>query len=320
MAGRNSAGKRKTLYGRYDDYGHSGGSSGGDSVGGTEVVGRSVRLSDIPVARNIRHGGRNPRRKADPTPVSAQADTGNGGQCPGETAAADSEKDAEVCFGRVIGISADADGETVIVSVEAAGDGGTPVRRRIPLMPEQYVSLGVHTGTLSEEEIERLERAGRLCLAIRKAAELLQYGGMSGRTLVSKMTARGIDRTVAEEAADWLTGRGLLREGDSARARAVEGARKGWGPRRIRQDLTAHGYPSEIADAAMDMLNDPDDPAYTDFDAACRSVLRVKLRGNAALLEDRSSRARLTAAMMRLGYDADRIRRAMSDAAYGKNS
>ena len=316
MAGRNSAGKRKTLYGRYDDYG----SPDGDSGGGTEAVGRSVRLSDIPVARNTRHGGRNPLRKADPIPVSAQADTGSDGQCPGKTAVVDAIKDAEACFGRVIGVSADADGETVIVSVETAGDGETSVRRRIPLMAEQYVSLGVHTGMLSEEEAERLEHAGRLCLAIRKAAEFLQYGGMSGRTLVRKMTARGIDRTVAEEAADWLTGRGLLREDDSARARAVEGVRKGWGPRRIRQDLTAHGYPPEIADAAMDMLNDPDDPAYTDFDAACRDVLRLKLRGNAALLADRSSRARLTAAMMRLGYDADRIRRAMSDAAYGKNS
>ena len=208
----------------------------------------------------------------------------------------------------------DADGETLTVTLETQGEDGARLRRKIPLTVEQYAALKVQPGRLFEEEADRLEHAGRLCLAIRKAGELLGYGDMSARTLVRKLTARGIDRAVADEAADWLAARGMLREDASALARAVADARKGWGPRRIRQDLLAHGYPSEAADAALDALHDPEDPAYVDFDAVCRSVLRVKLGRDAALTADRAACGRLIAAMMRLGYDSDTVREALRDA------
>ena len=177
---------------------------------------------------------------------------------------------------------------------------------------EQYAALKVQPGRLSAEEADRLEHAGRLCSAIRKAGELLGYGDMSARTLVRKLTARGIDRAVADEAADWLAARGMLRR-VRPRWRSAVAMPARVGTRRIRQDLLAHGYPSE-ADAALDALHDPEDPAYVDFDAVCRSVLRVKLGQDAALTADRAACGRLIAAMMRLGYDSDTVREALRDA------
>ena len=63
----------------------------------------------------------------------------------------------------------------------------------------------------------------------------------------------------------------------------------------------------------MDTLNDPDDPAFVDFEYVCRCVLRTKLGRDTALLTDRAARGRLIAAMMRLGYEADTVRDAMRD-------
>lgn len=291
MAENSPSGKRKTLYGRYDDYA----ASEEDSAAGGN---RAFRLSDMPAPRQGRRGAGGSRPEA----------------CPQTRPQPHPETEDREQGARILRVVTDADGETLTVTLETQGEDGARLRRKIPLTVEQYAALKVQPGRLSEEEADRLEHAGRLCLAIRKAGELLGYGDMSARALVRKLTARGIDRAVADEAADWLAARGMLREDASALARAVADARKGWGPRRIRQDLLAHGYPSEAADAALDALHDPEDPAYVDFDSVCRSVLRVKLGRDAALTADRAACGRLIAAMMRLGYDSDTVREALRDA------
>ncbi len=298
MAENTSSGKRKTLYGRYDDYA----APEGETAGGS----RAVRLSDMPAPRRAGRGAGADRPKLRPE-AGDTAGTGASG------APVESREPCESAAS-ILRVVTDADGETLTVTLEKPGDGGTRLQCRIPLTVEQYAALNIQPGRLSAEAAERLEHAGALCLAIRKAGELLGYGDMSARTLVRKLTARGIDRTVAVEAADWLVTRGMLREDASALARALADARKGWGPRRIRQDLLAHGYPSEAADAALDTLNDPEDPAFVDFEYVCRCVLRTKLGRDTALLTDRAACGRLIAAMMRLGYESDTVRDAMRDA------
>ena len=107
--------------------------------------------------------------------------------------------------------------------------------------------------------------------------------------------------------------KGYIREADAAVLRAGQNARKGWGPRRIREDLRAHGFEGEVVEQAMESLED------VDFVAACATVIRKKYpslsfggNGRDERTPDRQNDLRkMTAALMRLGYDMEHIRGAV---------
>ncbi len=175
-------------------------------------------------------------------------------------------------------------------------------RVKLHLLVEQYAELGVRPGEITPQQAEELLEAGRLCAAVRRGMTLLQYGDQSAKRLAFKLTAKGVDRHTAEDAAAYLAAKGYIREDDTARRRAEQGVRKLWGPRRIREDLRAQGFSTEAIDDAMDALEE------VDFEENCAAVIRRKYRG---VPEDRAARQKLMAAMLRLGYGTDTIRHAM---------
>ena len=194
-------------------------------------------------------------------------------------------------------------GETVAViltfhSVEGAG----PERLKLHLFAEQYAELGIRVGEITPEGAEILLHAGRLCSAVKRGMNLLAYGDQSARRLAFKLTSKGVDRAVAEEAAAYLSEKGYIREDDTARLRAEADVRKLWGPRRIREDLRANGFTASAVDEALDSLMD------VDFVANCAAVMHRKYGGDR---KDRAARQKMIAALMRLGYDMDIIRAAM---------
>lgn len=203
----------------------------------------------------------------------------------------------------VLSVTPAGEGETVAVVLALPEPEGKKAQRvRFHLLVEQYVELGVKTGTITPEDAEILLDAGRLCGAIRRGMALLQYGDQSARRLAYKLTVKGVDREIAARAAAYLTEKGYIREDDTATLRAEQGIRKGWGERRIREDLVAHGFTREAVEEAMESLAD------TDWEETCADAIRKKY---GEIPEDRGERQRLIAAMMRLGYDADTIREAM---------
>lgn len=143
--------------------------------------------------------------------------------------------------------------------------------------------------------------------AVTRAVALLEYGDMSRRKLIRKLTDRGIDPTVAEQAANVMEEKGFLKEADACRRRAEQGIRKGWGPLRITEDLYAQRYPRELIEQVMCDLEDE-----TDYVENCAAVIRKKYRG---VPEDRDDRRRMTAALARLGYGMSDIRAAMESVA-----
>ena len=173
----------------------------------------------------------------------------------------------------------------------------------VRLLVEQYAALSPKQGALTPERADALFCAGRLAEAVCRAASLLQYGDQSGRRLVYKLTARGIDRAIAEEAVAYLADKGLIAEDRGAVRRAEQDARKLWGPRRIREDLRAQGYERDAIEAAMLALED----AEVDFARNCALVIRRKW---GALPADRVARAKCRAALLRLGYEAETVREA----------
>jgi SOS response regulatory protein OraA/RecX len=227
------------------------------------------------------------------------------------------ELPSEVCG--ILSVTPAGEGDTVAVTLSlpaltAEGLGVKPqegkdgqtkdgrVKVRLYLLVEQYAELGVRVGEATPETVRSIVEAGRLCAAIRRGMLLLEYGDQSARRLVSKLTAKGVDRETASRAAAYLTDRGYIREEDTATLRARQSVRKGWGPRRIREDLRAQGFTEEAADEAMEALDGED------WVENCAAVLSKKY---GEIPDDRGERQKMIAALMRLGYDADTVREAM---------
>ncbi len=208
----------------------------------------------------------------------------------------------------VLSVRPSGEGETVAVVLSVPSENGDgdadrkPTRLLLHLLVEQYADLSPREGRITAEESDALLSAGRLCAAIKRGMNLLQYGDMSARRLAYKLTAKGIRREVAEAAAAYLTEKGYIREDSAATLRAAADARKGWGLRRIREDLRANGFTPDAVEEAIASLAD------MDFEEHCASLIRKKYR---PLPVDRAAKQKMVASLMRMGYDTDTIRAAV---------
>ena len=202
----------------------------------------------------------------------------------------------------VLSVSPAGEGETVTVVLALPDPEGKKAQRvSFCLLVEQYAELEVKAGPVTSEKAEELLDAGRLCGAIRRGIALLGYGDQSARRLAYKLTAKGVDRDTAARATAYLTEKGYIREDDTATLRAEQDLRKGWGERRIREDLIAHGFTREAVEEAMEELSN------TDWVENCAAAIRKKY---GEIPEDKGERQKMLAAMMRLGYDADTVKAA----------
>ena len=138
--------------------------------------------------------------------------------------------------------------------------------------------------------------------AVQKGLDILARGDLSARRLAEKLMEKGCEREMAIRATKYLMEKGYLREKETACRFAEQGKGKGWGPRRISEDLRAKGFAPKALQGALDSLAD------TDWVEACARVMVKRYR---EVPEDRAGRQKRIAAMMRLGYDAETVRRAM---------
>lgn len=202
----------------------------------------------------------------------------------------------------VLSVSPAGEGETVTVVLAMPDPEGKKAQRvSFCLLVEQYAELEVKVGPVTYEKAEELLDAGRLCGAIRRGIVLLGYGDQSARRLAYKLTAKGVDRDTAARATAYLTEKGYIREDDTATLRAEQDLRKGWGERRIREDLIAHGFTHEAVEEAMEELSN------TDWVETCAAAMRKKY---GKIPEDKGERQKMLATMMRLGYDTDTVKAA----------
>ncbi len=213
----------------------------------------------------------------------------------------------------ILSVTPNGEGETVAVvmavpgTVETDGGGRSVGRVKLHLMVEQYAELisegiSLIPGELTREQADTLLEAGKLCSGIRRGMMLLQYGDCSARRLTYKLTSKGVEREIAETAVAYLSEKGYLREDDAARRRAEQGIRKGWGIRRIRDDLRAHGFSADVTEEALEALNE------VDLSARCAAVIRKKY---GSIPGDPADRKKMIASLMRQGYGMDEIREAM---------
>ena len=173
----------------------------------------------------------------------------------------------------------------------------------------EVACFGLYSGMeLTEELREQMEEAVRRGEVKEKALRLLSGRPMSRKELVDKLTARPRDKEkepipeeLAEEAANRLEELGYLNDAEYARTVARHYAAKGYGERKLRDELWKRGVPRAYWDQALEEVQDPTD--------AMDEFIRRKLMGRTA---DRETLGKLSAALARRGYRWEDIRSALS--------
>ena len=132
-----------------------------------------------------------------------------------------------------------------------------------------------------------------------RALALLDRRDYSRKMLIDKLCEKAISTADAEEVADWLCSLGVVDDGRYAAMVVRHYAAKGYGERRIREELSRRGIARELWDEALAEMPEQDE--------AIDRLLRNKLKGDFSP----ESRKKAAAAAQRRGYGWDDIRAAM---------
>lgn len=147
--------------------------------------------------------------------------------------------------------------------------------------------------------VSELKSASLRALARERALEYLSRRPMSCAELKKKLIEKGEDEDVAEYCVGWLSEHGLIDDESYAAAVARHYAAKGYGPGRVRTELSRRGIARELWDGALDAMPENVDK----LDRFISSRLHDP--------DDRDEVRRISQALFRRGYSWDEIRRAL---------
>lgn len=156
-------------------------------------------------------------------------------------------------------------------------------------------------GLLSQRPMSRKELLDKLCAPPRQKREKYPYDKLDNALDFDALQARReavLER--AEAVADRLTDLGLLNDGEYARTVVRHYAAKGYGPRKIRDELYRRGVPREFWEQAMDE-REPDEGQLD-------KLVRQKLRGAEPTRENLK---RVSDYLARRGYGWEEISAAL---------
>ena len=141
-----------------------------------------------------------------------------------------------------------------------------------------------------------------------RALKILERRDVSRKMLLDKLTEKGVADADAEEVADWLCGLGVVSDERFAGLVVRHYAAKGYGERRIREELYRRGIDRELRDAALEEL--------TGSDERLDRLLGAKLRGDASP----ENLQRTQNYLLRRGYSWEDIREATERYLSGKDT
>ena len=136
--------------------------------------------------------------------------------------------------------------------------------------------------------------------ARKRALRLLDKRDYSRKMLLDKLTEKGAEESDALEVVDWLCEIGAVDDVRYAGLVVRHYAQKGYGARRIRDELYRRGIGKELWEEALSSLSETDETVFR--------ILSVKLRGTDGAPEDLR---RAENALLRRGYSREEIRAAI---------
>ena len=139
----------------------------------------------------------------------------------------------------------------------------------------EVIDFALYAGKeLSEEEAVRLQDAARRSGLKSKAIELLMRKPQSRKELGRKLTQWEASPEEAEAICDRLEELGYLNEREYAGRIVRYYAQKGFGERKIRDELYRRGVPRELWDEVLDQIQEEDSASAID------AFLEKKLKGS----------------------------------------
>lgn len=176
-------------------------------------------------------------------------------------------------------------------------------RKTFVITPSDWRDLKLVCGReLSKIEYDALEEAAQFRSALEKGFNLLEYGANSHAALERKLVRRGFSIKAALRAADYLGLHGYINENADSDSIIHSCIAKGYGSRRIILKLREKGYGDKVLTAAAEKLAD------IDFVGNCAGVIKKRC---GKIPNDKDSRNRIVAAMVRYGYSFTEIRDAV---------
>ena len=133
-----------------------------------------------------------------------------------------------------------------------------------------------------------------------RALKLLGARPFGERELYDRLVEKGETEQNAAATVAWLVELRLLDDGEYAAMVVRHCAAKGFGPRRVRDELYRRKIPRELWDEALDGLPEQD--------GTIDKLLRARLRSDAP---DRAELKRATDALLRRGFGWDEIKEAV---------
>lgn len=170
----------------------------------------------------------------------------------------------------------------------------------------EVVSFALYAGMeLTDDSFDSLTAAAGVSAVRSKALDLISARPLSRRELIQKLTAQPRDREKqplatpeqAEEAADWLERLGYLNDAEYAKTVARHYSAKGYGDRKVRDELFHRGVPRVLWDAALEEAQSPED--------GVDAFLHSRLKGSTP---DARELKRVSDALARRGYRWDEIK------------
>lgn len=153
---------------------------------------------------------------------------------------------------------------------------------------------------LDADRLEEIRNASALALLKGKALEILSRRPHSAKELNDKLVQKGADPKSAAACVRWLLDQRLLDDESYAAAVARHYAARGYGPGRIRQELSRRGVPRDYWDEALGQR--PDNTEKID------KLIAARLHDP----DDRDEVRKVTAALFRRGFGWDEIRAALA--------
>lgn len=169
----------------------------------------------------------------------------------------------------------------------------------------EVISFALYAGMeLSDEVYDRLTEAAGTSAVRAKALDLISARPLSRRELIQKLT-RTRDREKpplataeqAEDAANWLEDLGYLNDAEYARTVARHYSAKGYGERKLRDELFRRGVPREYWDEALEEAQPPED--------GVDAFLQSRLKGR---VPDEKDLKKCSDALARRGFRWDQIK------------
>lgn len=164
---------------------------------------------------------------------------------------------------------------------------------KLKLTDREMVDFSLYQGLdVPQAALEQLRDAAEESRARRRAANILSARPLSRKELEKRLVEKGETPQHAQAAADYMEHLGYLDDQAYAKALVEHYAAKGYGSRRIRDELYRRGVPRDYWDEALAELEEPD--------GALDRLVAAKLRRVDA--PDRKDLKRVSDALLRRGY------------------